>query len=127
MITSGRLLTAAGLVIVLTLEIDAAVRVAGCVAWVVLCHIELQRTQRGFDSCIVVRIFSDGRIALLGDDGEWLPGTLQSGSLVLQNFAWLRVQTVAGANVAEPLRGSVRESHEWRRLQVIWRHIGDGG
>ena len=126
-ITSGRLLAAAGLVTVLTLDIGAAVRAAGCISWIILCRIELQQMQRGFDSCRIVRVFADGQIALLGNDKDWVPGTLQSGSIVLRKFAWLRVQTIDGEHIAEPLRGSTRENQEWRRLQVIWRHVGAGG
>ncbi len=126
-LTTGRLLVAAGLILILTLGLDAAIRGAACLVWFVIGRFELARIERGFESCVAIRLSSDGEIAVLGNDREWLPGTLQTGSVVLRNFAWLRLQTVNGVNFVEPLRGNARQSQEWRRLQVIWRHVGAAG
>ena len=85
---------------------------------------ELVNIERGFELCSAVRLSSGGEIAVLNNDQEWLPVTLQTGSVVLQNLAWLRLQADSGDNFVELLRGNARQSHQWRRLQVIWRHIG---
>jgi hypothetical protein len=123
-LTSGRLLIAAGLVLILTLDLDASLRAAGSLIWLTLGRFELQGVQRGFDSCTAIRVFSDGQIKVLNNDQEWMSGTLQSGSLVLPKLAWLRLQAANGTAFAELLRGDARESQNWRRMQVIWRHIG---
>jgi len=123
-LTSGRLLIAAGLVLILTLNLDTAIRAASCFAWFVAGRYEIVRIERGFESCNAVRLSADGDIAVLNNDQEWLPVTLQTGSIVLRNYAWLRMQTENGEKFVELLRGNARQSEDWRRLQVIWRHIG---
>ena len=123
-LTSGRLLVAVGIVLILTLDLDAKIRAASCFVCVVAARHELLRIERGFESLTAIRLSSAGEIAVLNNDQEWLPVTLQTGSVVLRNFAWLRLQAANGDNFVELLRGNARQSQEWRRLQVIWRHIG---
>ena len=123
-LTSGRILIAAGLVLILTLDLDTAIRAASCFVWFVAGWHELVCMERGFESCKAVRLSSDGEIAVLNNEQEWLPVTLQTGSIVLRNYAWLRLQAANGDNFVELLRGNARQSEDWRRLQVIWRHIG---
>jgi hypothetical protein len=123
-LTSGRLLIAAGLVLILTFDLDTTIRVVGCFVWFVAGRYEIVGIERGFESCNAVRLSSDGDIAVLNNDQEWLPVTLQTGSIVLRNYAWLRMQTENGEKFVELLRGNARQSEDWRRLQVIWRHIG---
>lgn len=126
-LTSGRLLIAAGLVVILTLPLDVAIRGIVCACWAATGRFELQRLQRGFMSCIEIRVGVGGEVFLLNDHGQWLPGTLLTGSIVLRKFGWLRLQSADGLRFAELVRGDARESQNWRRLQVIWRHIGAGG
>jgi len=80
--------------------------------------------ERGFESLTAVRLSSRGEVAVLNNDREWLPVTVQTGSVVLRNLAWLRLQAENGDVFVELLRGNARQSKEWRRFQVIWRHIG---
>lgn len=123
-LTSGRLLIAVGFVLILTLDLAAGIRAAICLVWGVAGRHELVRIERGFELLTAVRLSSGGEIVVLNSDQEWQPVTLQTGSVVLRNFAWLRLQAASGDRFVELLRGSARQSHEWRRLQVIWRHIG---
>jgi hypothetical protein len=123
-LTSGRLLVAVGLVLVLTFELDAAMRTVICLVWIAGGRHELVQIERGFESLMAIRLSSIGEIAVLGKDQEWLPVTLQTGSVVLRKFAWLRLRAANGDNFVELLRGDARQSQDWRRLQVIWRHIG---
>jgi hypothetical protein len=123
-LTSGRLLIAAGIVLILTLNLDTAIRTASCFVWFIAGRYELIRIEHGFDSCNAIRLSSDGEIAVLNNDQEWLQVTLQTGSIVLKNYAWLRFRATNGDNFVELMRGNARQSEEWRRLQVIWRHIG---
>jgi len=123
-LTSGRLLIAAGLVLILTLNLDTAMRAVSCFVWFAAGRHELARIERGFEFCNAVRLSSDGEIAVLNNDQEWLPATLQTGSIVLRNYAWLRFRAANGDIFVELMRGNARQSEEWRRFQVIWRHIG---
>jgi len=95
-----------------------------CLVWIAGGRHELVQIERGFESLMAIRLSSIGEIAVLGKDQEWLPVTLQTGSVVLRKFAWLRLRAANGDNFVELLRGDARQSQDWRRLQVIWRHIG---
>jgi len=123
-LTSGRLLIAAGLTLILILAIDVLLRALGCLFWVAIGWYELRQLQLGFDSCNGIRIDSTGEIAILNNDQEWVPGALQTGSVLLRRLGWLRLQSTSGQIFLELIRGDARQSQDWRRLQVIWRHIG---
>jgi len=60
----------------------------------------------------------------LDADGNWHPARLLPGSMLLRRVGWIRWDDGCGRQYAELLRGRSRESDDWRRLQVIWRHIG---
>ena len=83
----------------------------------------LRRGQQRFD-CI--RLRQDGSVLLRGRDTCWFPATLAPGSVVLQQIAWLRFEADDGRKYAELLRRNSSQSEPWRRLQVIWRHLGAG-
>lgn len=123
-ITSGRLLAAAGLVIILVLPLEASLRGAGCLIWLAWSWHELRRYHVGYATCCRIQVRVRGDILLLNNDQEWLPASLLSGSVLLQRIGWLYLETGDGRQFAELIRGNCRESDDWRRLQVIWRHIG---
>ncbi len=123
-LSSGRLLVLIGAGLILTLELGASIRAAACLAWIVMGRFELLQMERGFERCTTVRLSSDSQFSVLDGDQQWRSCTLQSGSVVLKNYAWLRLRAEDGENFAELLRGDARQSHQWRRLQVIWRHFG---
>ncbi len=123
-LVSGRFLVAAGLAVILTLSQEAALRAFASIVWLAAGRFELQRLQHGFVSCTAIRVFPDGGIELLDGDQEWVPGALQTGSVLLAKLGWLRFETESGRCFVELVRGDARQSQNWRRLQVIWRHIG---
>ena len=122
--TSGRLLIAAGLALILVFAIDVALRAVGCLVWVAVGRFELRRLEQGFDACRSIRIDSSGEIAILNSDGIWAPARLLTGSVLLRKLGWVRLQDHRGQIFLELIRGDARQSQDWRRLQVIWRHIG---
>jgi|GEM_PF-956964 len=124
LLTVGRLLIAAGLALILTLPLDPIARALGAVLWLVFGTFELSRLQRGFASLSAVRLRCDGGVEVCCRDEQWLAGQLLSGSVVLENLAWLRLRLDSGALILELFRGNARECDDWRRLQVIWRHTG---
>ncbi len=124
---SGQLLVAAGLGLILTLDMNAGLRLVMSLVWVVAGRFELGRLQQGFDACTAIRVFQDGSISLLNEHREWTPATLQTGSVLLQGQGWLRLRTENGQYFHELVCGDARQSQNWRRLQVIWRHIGAAG
>jgi hypothetical protein len=120
----GRLLFAAGLALILTLPLDVVVRASGSALWLALGVYELSRLQRGFASCRAVRLRCDGSVEVWCRDEKWRAGCLSSGSVVLENLAWLRLRLDSGPLILELFRGAARDCDDWRRLQVIWRHTG---
>lgn len=123
------LLTGAGLGLVgllLTLRLPVHFAIAGAVAlaWSGYFTCQLRKTMRAYAATRGLRIAADGSLRRLDATGRWRPARLLQGSVVLARLAWIRFETEQGAQAAELLGGDPRKSHDWRRLQVIWRHIG---
>ena len=112
------------MVIILTLPLDQAVRFFACLAWLAVLYRELTNLQWGFDTFSRIRLLSDGELTLLDGEQNWVPAELLNGSVLCAKVAWIRIETANGRQFAELITGDSRQSQEWRRLQVIWRHIG---
>ena len=74
----------------------------------------------------IVRIHADGSALLQNAQGEWRPATMSDNCVILANFAWLDLLLVDHTRYSVLVRGKSRKSQQWRRLQVIWRHMGSG-
>lgn len=121
---AAQLLIAASIALVLTMSLGVLPRFGAALACLGLGRFELLRLRRGFRCCREIRLASDGSALLRDEDGRWVVASLRSGSLVLPRLAWLRLRTVSGVLVTELVCGDSRTGQDWRRLQVIWRHIG---
>lgn len=121
---SGASLAAFGVALIVTLPLHPAVSFGGSVGWLLLCARELATAGRGFSHCRRLRVSAGGELLMLDPDGEWQRARFLSGSVVLRRVGWILFETSEGRRFAELLRGRCRESDDWRRLQVIWRHIG---
>ena len=121
---SGVFLAVVGLGIIATLELPVAPRLFGAGVWLAVMAGQIWTLHRGWRRCRGLRLYADATLAVLGEDGVWRPGRLESDGVVLRHWAWIRLCAGSGLAFAEPLRGSCRGSRDWRRLQVIWRHIG---
>ena len=121
---SGVVSGIAGVVVIATLPFPAAFLGAGVVFWSALMFMRLRHLWRSWSVCRRLRIRAGGEIAVCGPDGTWRDAALLPGGVLLRHWAWLRYRTSSGRIAVELLRGCCRESRDWRRLQVIWRHIG---
>jgi hypothetical protein len=121
---SGGALAALGIVACLFLALAPAARVAAVLTWAGIAAVELLALWRPSRSCSAFRVTGDGTAAVRTDDGEWQPATLIAGGILLRRCGWVRLRTAAGRVFVLPVRGAARKSRDWRRLQVIWRHIG---
>ena len=121
---SGAALHLAGLIIVPTLPLAATLRVALAIAWTGLCSYEWLAMWRGYVTGGRLRIDAGGSVERQCLDGTWESARLCAGSVVVSRFAWLRIAPPGMRPYAELVAGDGRESEDWRRLQVIWRHIG---
>jgi hypothetical protein len=121
---SGITLYGSGAVLILRLPLPPMALLLGSVAWLTLSVWELRRFGQITGRCRRLRVAADSGFQLLDANGAWQSGRLLPGSLLLRHFGWIRVAHGGGQVSAQLFRGHCRESEDWRRLQVIWRHIG---
>lgn len=121
---SGAAFCAVGVSVTLAMPLHPAVLIVGSAGWLALCAWELIKMCRGHALCRRLRMSVGGELLLLDPLGIWHTARLLPGSVLLRRVGWIRLETGIGRRCAEPVRGSCRESDDWRRLQVIWRHIG---
>lgn len=115
-----------GIAVIAGLEVPLALRACGIAAWTIVLGAQLHALRRGWSDCNALRVYPDGTVTVRSPDGAWSPGRLEPDGVLLRRWAWVRLRKGSGRPFAEPLRGTCRQSREWRRLQVIWRHIGAG-
>jgi len=121
---SGVTLALAACLIILGLPVAAWLRLAGCGLWAAMAARELRQLRRAWRACRRLRFLAGGAIELLEADGQWHAASLESGSVLLRKTGWIRLRNRRGGRHGELLRGDARSSPDWRRLQVIWRHVG---
>jgi hypothetical protein len=113
-----------GLMLILGLALPVSAIGLGVAVWLYWMLSEISVLAREFRVSRGLRLYADCSLTRLDQGGNWRSVQLLPGSVVLAGLAWIRYETRGGVRSAELLRGSRRESHDWRRLQVIWRHIG---
>ena len=123
---SGVVLGVTGVAVILTMPMHPLVLLAACGGWLGFSYSELARLRRGYSRCYRLRFAASGDLWLLGAEGTWQPARLLPGSLLLRRVGWIVLRSAGSGRFAEPIRGHCRKDSDWRRLQVIWRHIGAG-
>jgi hypothetical protein len=121
---AGLVASGVGVLVVVTLDVGGLWRSLAVLAWVGWSARELRVIANGYKRFGRIRIDSEGNVELLIGDVDWVAARLLSGSVVLERYAWLRIKPRHGRRYAEFIRGNSREDEMWRRLQVIWRHLG---
>ena len=121
---SGALLGLVGILVILGLPAEWWIRLALSAAWLAASVREQRVLQRGWAACVALRFSASGEISLLEPDREWHPASLANGGILLRKLGWIRLKDRQGTVFSELLRGDDRASPDWRRLQVIWRHVG---
>ena len=121
---SAALLGIIGLAVIATLEAGPLVRAALCVAWLLGVGAECERLRRAWRCCRRIRVFAGGRVEILDANGDWSPGCLAGGGVLLGRLGWIRLCRDGGPVFAELVCGDRRRQRDWRRLHVIWRHFG---
>ncbi|MGI9237200.1 MAG: hypothetical protein ACR2QZ_07370 [Woeseiaceae bacterium] len=116
-----------GEILIVALPFHAAALIVGGGAWLAFAVREQAKLLSAFRRYGRLRIGVGGSLMRLDSEGCWREGRLLPGSLVLSRLAWIRYEINGDIRSAELLRGDCLESHDWRRLQVIWRHIGAAG
>ena len=124
MLLGGALLCLTGFGLVPLLPLSAVLQTVLALAWLCLCGRECRAFCRGYAGGGALRIGADGQVLRQCRGSGWRPARLCPGSVVLRRVAWLRVDPGRGQPYAELVSAECQESEDWRRLQVIWRHIG---
>jgi hypothetical protein len=122
----GTVALLAGLVLLLTLRLPLPWRALAAAAWLAENSRQLLVIANGYKRCRRLRIDQTGAVTLQDPDGCWFPATFRPGSVVLADVAWLRFKGDDGQQFAELISAKNAGNESWRRLQVIWRHIGAG-
>ena len=121
---SGLLLGTIGLPLIASLGIAVSVRSVLAAVWLIVFARQWLQFRNAYIRNGILRVDSDAEISCRRSTGSWEPLELLPGSVVTSRWAWLRLAEADGPVYAELLRGEIRQSHDWRRFQVIWRHIG---
>lgn len=127
-LASGALLALVGVPLIITLPVAPELRAAAVMAWLALVASELSRVRRAWHACQALRFSADGTVAVLIPGQVWQPARLLSGGILLRRVGWIRLSVALPTGrklvLGELLRGDCRNGADWRRLHVIWRHIG---
>jgi hypothetical protein len=110
--------------IILTLPIKPAWQLLAAAVWLLQNSHGLLLIAKGYKRCQRIRIAHDGAVSIMTDGRFGSPAMLIAGSVVLHEIAWLRFEAEDGRRFAELIRGQGPQDEDWRRLQVIWRHLG---
>jgi len=113
---------AALLIVNMPLAIPARIAVGLC--WGVIAYAQMRRHALGYRSYRDIQVLAGGELRLQNMQLEWVSGELRSGSVLWRRIGWLCIDTQDGGRFAELIVGRRQSAREWRRLQVIWRHIG---
>ena len=113
-----------GFVPILSLPIDIFLCAAAASVWCAVVSAQLGVISSAHKRFTRIRISCGGECELRNKDGEWEAAIIAGGCVVWSQLAWLRLQLPSGRCHLELVSGDVRESEQWRRLQVIWRHLG---
>ncbi len=119
---SGLMLAMTGGGLILLLPIGMPGKVAGLLGWLCWSGRELLTYWRVYGRWSALKLFADGETKLIGCD-ECCAATVLPGSIVLSEMAWLRIRAENGDVWGELVAGNHRESKDWRRFQVIFRHL----
>ena len=98
----------------------------GLVAWSIAGGRDLWLIALGYKQCVRIRLHYDGSVQAFSSRGHSVAATLRAGSVVTTGFAWLRIEPADGRPFGLLLRRKAAQNKDWRRLQVIWRHLGAG-
>ena len=113
-----------GLLALILMPVGSVWRIPACLLWLFYGIQELRTIRAAYSQYFAVNIDAVGEVRLVARSGEHHAAVLLPGSVLLPSCAWLRFKTENGLVFGELMRGNSRESKDWRRLQVIWRHIG---
>lgn len=121
---SGTAAALMGLIVIALMPLEPGWRVGAGLLWLFFSLRELHATRTAYRYFSSLQLDQAGGVELIRFNGERHSAVLLSSSVVLPGLAWLRFRPPEGLCFGELLCGNCREDQQWRRLQVIWRHLG---
>ena len=116
-------LTGSGLILLLPFAgLSLQVKAVVAAAWTIWSGRELLTHWRVYGRWSVLTLHANGETELSGRQ-ESCAAQVLPGSIVLADLAWLRIRAESGEIWGELVAADPRESEEWRRFQVIFRHL----
>ena len=112
-----------GIICILATPFPALAKAAAVMVWILWSTWELVSLWRVYRGCSGYRVYENGEIEVFDDRGGYRSGKVLPGTVVMPGWAWLRVGLTDGPTWGEALTGRTRESQQWRRFQVIFRHL----
>jgi hypothetical protein len=125
-IGTGLVAILGGLAIIVSLPFATAWRALVAAFWMAVGMRDLFLIVAGYRHCSRMRLEHNGVLLVYDPERCCAAATLSAGSIVLRDIAWLRFRAEDGRRHAELLRSKTVQREDWRRLQVIWRHLGAG-
>ena len=98
-------------------------RASAGLIWLAICAVELRRFRRPYITFSHMRFHAGGKVELLAHSQAVARATILPGSVLLGGAGWIRRGSDEAGSSAELVSGKTQESKQWRRLQVIWRHL----
>ncbi len=92
-------------------------------AWAVWVGAEFTLALCAFRSSRAFTLLADGSLEVELPDGSRRLGHVAPGGLQLARWAWLRVRLPGRPGWGEPLSMGGQDREQWRRFQVICRHM----
>ena len=126
LIGSVLLALSAGLWVVWQLPISAELRWLGGTGWALATGGRGWLTWKTQAHWRRLRIVAGGPVIVETRNGQQVDAAMTGNCVVLARLAWLDLVTTDGSRFCALVSGNARESEQWRRFQVIWRHMGSG-
>jgi len=116
-------LTGSGLILLLPFAgLSLPLKAVVAAVWTIFSGRELLTHWRVYGRWSVLTLYANGETELFGQQ-ESCAARVLPGSIVLADIAWLRIRAENGQIWGELVAADPRESEEWRRFQVIFRHL----
>ena len=120
-LASGCVLAVAGAVIVVSINLPAALRGVLLLLWLIECCREIRNYLAGIRRIHGFRLSASGRVQVLSRSGGTEAAELETGTMVLPAAAWIRVRLADGFRHGELLAKRGTKSRSWHGLQLVWR------
>ena len=122
-LVSGLTFALLGLAVILLAALPGWPGWLGAVIWLAFSVIGGLRLSRRYRRVVSYRLYADGSVEFSNRDGSRSVGRLAPGTVLLPRLAWLRLRGPNRAIWGELVAGDSRTDEQWRRFQVICRHV----